>query len=158
MACDEVGGISRNGSMPWPMNKTDLKWFKEHTSGNVVVMGATTWNDPNMPSPLPNRINYVVTNKSYLHENTLSGGNLDDKLHELSLKYEDKIIWVIGGPKVINQCWDSIEEFYLTRIPFNYSCDTFLDLTEIHNRFILGNRFIENDLRFEIWKKRNEDK
>ena len=29
MAVDDKGGISRDGSMPWPKNSSDLKWFKK---------------------------------------------------------------------------------------------------------------------------------
>ena len=38
MAVDEKGGISKGQSMPWPKNSIDLKWFKENTINNVVVM------------------------------------------------------------------------------------------------------------------------
>ena len=49
MAVDEKGGISKGQSMPWPKNSIDLKWFKENTVNNVVVMGRKTWEDPFMP-------------------------------------------------------------------------------------------------------------
>ena len=60
MAVDDEGGISKNGSMPWPKNIEDLKRFKESTINNVVIMGRLTWVDPNMPTPLKNRINVLV--------------------------------------------------------------------------------------------------
>ena len=62
MAVDDEGGISKNGSMPWPKNLNDLKWFKNNTLNNIVIMGRFTWVDPFMPSPLKNRINVLVTN------------------------------------------------------------------------------------------------
>ena len=52
MAIDDEGGISRNGSMPWPKNSEDLKQFKNLTVNNVVIMGKLTWIDPYMPTPL----------------------------------------------------------------------------------------------------------
>ena len=42
MAVDEKGGISKGQSMPWPKNSIDLKWFKENTVNNIVVMGRKT--------------------------------------------------------------------------------------------------------------------
>ena len=63
MAVDDEGGVSKNGSMPWPKNLNDLKWFKNHTLNNIVVMGRVTWIDPFMPSPLDSRINVLITNK-----------------------------------------------------------------------------------------------
>jgi dihydrofolate reductase len=29
LACDESGGVSKNGTIPWPKNLKDLKWFKK---------------------------------------------------------------------------------------------------------------------------------
>ena len=54
MAVDDKGGVSKNGSMPWPKNTADLKWFKNHTINNVVIMGKLTWIDPFMLTPLKN--------------------------------------------------------------------------------------------------------
>jgi len=42
LACDDVGGVSKAGTIPWPKNSKDLKWFKDNTVGNIVVMGSTT--------------------------------------------------------------------------------------------------------------------
>ena len=41
MAVDEKGGISKGQSMPWPKNSIDLKWFKENTINNIVVMAVS---------------------------------------------------------------------------------------------------------------------
>jgi dihydrofolate reductase len=52
LACDDLGGVSKGGTIPWPKNSKDLKWFKKNTTGGVIVMGSTTWEDPMMPGPL----------------------------------------------------------------------------------------------------------
>ena len=63
LACDEDWGIGKAGTLPWPHNPADLKWFKETTSGGVVAMGKATWDSlPN--KPLPNRNNIVITSSS----------------------------------------------------------------------------------------------
>ena len=46
MAVDDIGGVSKSGSMPWPRNSSDLKWFKKNTINGVVIMGKLTWIDP----------------------------------------------------------------------------------------------------------------
>ena len=38
LACDEEGGVSKKGTIPWPKNSKDLGWFKKNTTNNVVVM------------------------------------------------------------------------------------------------------------------------
>ena len=64
MAVDDNGGVSRFGSMPWPKNTDDLKWFKSNTLNQVVIMGRLTWIDSKMPTPLSNRINILITKQS----------------------------------------------------------------------------------------------
>lgn len=64
LACDNKGGVSKKGTLPWPNNSTDLKWFKANTAGHTVIMGSTTWQDPHMPRPLPKRINILATSRS----------------------------------------------------------------------------------------------
>ena len=64
MAVDDMGGVSKSGSMPWPKNSVDLRWFKNNTINNIVIMGKLTWTDLMMPKPLKDRVNILVTNKS----------------------------------------------------------------------------------------------
>ena len=114
MACDNGGGVSKDGTIPWPKNTKDLGWFKKNTINNVVVMGSKTWTDPLMPWPLPNRVNVLATTR----ENEFPGadkyicGDLNKKLKKLKKEYDNKTIWVIGGPNIIEQTRASIEEFY----------------------------------------------
>ena len=48
-AIDASGGIGKDGSLPWPKDSEDLKWFRHNTTGDIVVMGKNTWMDPMMP-------------------------------------------------------------------------------------------------------------
>ena len=157
MATDDKGGISKNGSMPWPKNSSDLKWFKKNTLNSIVVMGRLTWDDPFMPTPLKNRINVLVTNqnkKNYSGADEYIAGEIKDKVLELSTKYTNKNIYIIGGTKVLNQLFELIEEFYLTRIYGDYYCDKSIDLQKIQESMKMIKK-IENDktCHFEIWKR-----
>ena len=70
-AMDENYGIGLNGSLPWPKNSKDFRWFKSNTINSTVVMGRNTWDDPMMPKPLPNRKNIVITSrKMNVYEDT----------------------------------------------------------------------------------------
>ena len=82
LACDDYGGVSKNGTLPWPNNSTDLQWFKSNTAGHVVVMGSTTWDDPHMPRPLPKRTNVLVTSREadYPGANHYINGDLNTQL------------------------------------------------------------------------------
>ena len=157
MAIDEMGGISKGQSMPWPKNSIDLKWFKENTINNVVVMGRKTWEDPFMPTPLISRINVLITNKN---KELIEGadyylsGNVNNEIQNIQSEHIDKDIFIIGGSEVINVTFKIIEQFYLTRIYGNYNCEKFIDLSLIENNLNMIKK-IDGDstCHFEIWEK-----
>ena len=157
MAADDLGGISKKGSMPWPKNSSDLKWFKTKTINSIVVMGRLTWIDPFMPAPLKGRVNVLVTNQGkekYLGADEYLSGNILERVSSLSNKFENKDIYIIGGAEVLNQLFELVEEFYLTRIYGNFKCDKYIDLKKIQESMKMIKR-LENDKNshFEIWKK-----
>ena len=157
MATDDLGGISKNGSMPWPKNSSDLQWFKKNTMNSVVIMGRLTWIDPFMPSPLKGRINVLVTSQDkevYIGADEYLSGDILTRVLSLANKYKDKDIYVIGGAEILNQLFELIEEFYLTRIYGNFDCDKNIDLKKIQGSMKIVNK-IKNDKNshFEIWKK-----
>ena len=61
LAVDLHYGLAKDGMIPWK-SKTDLKFFKDKTINNVVVMGLKTLLSLPKAEPLKNRINIVVTN------------------------------------------------------------------------------------------------
>ena len=159
LACDDAGGVSKDGTLPWPNNSTDLQWFKNNTAGHVVVMGSTTWEDPHMPRPLPKRTNVLVTTRMSKYINPSPDayitGDLNIHLKALENQYPSLITWVIGGPNIVEQSLGVIDEFYISRIPGEYDCDTFLPLGKINALF--ERTWIEEHpgVTFEIWKKRS---
>ena len=156
LACDDTGGVSKDGTLPWPHNTTDLQWFKNNTAGHVVVMGSTTWEDPHMPRPLPKRTNVLVTTRKddYLGADGYISGNLCAELKELEATCPGLIIWVIGGPNIIEQTLGVIDEFYLSRIPGDYDCDTHLPIRKIDTLFKV--KWVEEhpEVKFQIMEKR----
>ena len=158
LACDDKGGVSRDGTLPWPHNSTDLKWFKENTAGHNVIMGSTTWEDPHMPRPLPKRKNYLVTSRKgeFPGADGYISGELTSSVAKIAEDHPGLITWVIGGPNIIEQTLGVIDEFYLSRIPGDFNCDTHLPLRKIECLF--ERTFVDdtNDaVTFEIWKKRS---
>lgn len=155
LACDDTGGVSKNGTLPWPHNSTDLKWFKENTAGHVVIMGSTTWEDPHMPRPLPKRTNVLATSRpaEYPGADKYISGDLNKSVKRIEEEFPSLITWVIGGPKIIEQTLDIIDEFYLSRIPGNYDCDTYLPLQKIEDKFTLTWQEDHLGVMFQIWKK-----
>ena len=157
MAVEEKGGISKGQSMPWPKNSIDLKWFKENTINNNVVMGRKTWEDPFMPTPLKSRINVLITNKN---KELIEGadyylsGNVNNEIQNIQSEYINKDIFIIGGSEIINLTFNLIEQFYLTRIYGNYNCEKFIDVSLIENNLNMIKKIDGNSTcHFEIWEK-----
>ena len=118
-------------------------------------MGSKTWTDPLMPWPLPNRINVLATSreKEFPGADKYISGNLNAELKKLKDEHNNKTIWVIGGPNIIDQTIESVEEFYLSRIPGEYDCDGFLSLDNIEALFEKTWFEKHENVEFQIWKK-----
>ena len=133
MACDEQGGVGLNGKLPWPHIPRDYKWFMDQTYGGVLVMGRSTWDDPQLTHPMPNRISYVVTSRpescpeAYGHLSK----DLLNAIQGLKEQHPEQTIWIIGGVNLIAQTLGIIEQFYLSRIPDIYENDRFLPIDEL---------------------------
>jgi dihydrofolate reductase len=119
-------------------------------------MGSTTWEDPHMPRPLPKRINVLATSRKddYPGADDYINGDLVEQVDLLQKKYLDKEIWIIGGPKIIEQTLDIIDEFYLSSIPGAYACDTFLPIDSIQEKFTEIWKEDHLEVTFKIYEKR----
>ena len=134
-AIDEIGGMGWKGSMPWPNNPDDMKWFKATTQNQIVVMGKRTWESPDMPSPLPGRLNVVFTNNFFEQDEVEQiRGDVCEALKSLQQHNKKKNVFVIGGPNLIEQSRQVLERVYVTRIPGEYLNDTHIDI----NKFLDG--------------------
>ena len=135
MACDAQGGIAKNGTLPWPKNSKDLAWFKQKTQGCTVIMGSKTWNDPFMPSPLPQRRNVVVTSNPDANPGAdeYITSNLIQEILRIEQEHsrKDRPVWIIGGANLVEQTEDIFDAIYLTIMENSYKCDTFIPLKQI---------------------------
>lgn len=162
MAMDYAGGVGKNGTLPWPLIKRDFQWFKENTQGHVVVMGSKTWRDPDMPKPLPDRVNVVVTStpEKYPEAHEYINGDVRQGVLDLEKKYPGLKIWIIGGVGIIQKTWDLLDNFYLSNVPGIYDCDKFLEYSALydddHLDFTLTYREQHDDVAFEIWSRKRE--
>ena len=156
LACDENGGVGNKGTLPWPHIKRDFQWFKQNTLGHVVVMGSSTYLDPDMPKPMPKRKNVVVTSRPEacpLADQHINGDVIKG-VQDIAEQNEDLITWVIGGPNIIEQTLSVIDEFYISRIPGTFECDAHLPMHEIESLFEKSWSEEHEDVTFEVWKKR----
>ena len=137
-AVDDTGSMGYNGSMPWLVNKDDMKWFKSTTTGQAVVMGRTTWDSPDMPSPLPTRLNVVVTSKDIDCDDVVCiNGDILSELRRVQNLRPDIDLYVIGGANILQQLRPALQKLYLTRIPGEFLSDVNIDIGQFLERFKL---------------------
>ena len=156
-AVDKKGGLGKNGTLPWEHDKEDMRWFKNHTSGHIVVMGSNTWIDPKMPKPLPNRICAVVSNQDTKMfpeaQIVIWGGALEESLASLLWHNDDKDIWIIGGAKLIKNTSHLFKQIYLTTFDEDYDCDVSIDTDELLKDFEEQWQSFGKNKIFSVWKK-----
>lgn len=129
-AADDVWGIGKNGTLPWPKNKADLRWFRDCTEGHIVMMGRRTWQDPQMPKPLPNRYNIVVSNKGLGSKDTRPNMVISRDKVKSYLDNIERDVWIIGGAQLLQATLRFVDEIWISRISGNYRCDTHIDISE----------------------------
>ena len=81
----------------------DMKFFRETTMGNVVVMGRKTLESFPGGQPLKKRTNIVLTkDKNYKVKDAIVVNSIEELLEELK-KYNSESIYVIGGESIYRQ-------------------------------------------------------
>ena len=133
-AVDFNGGMGFNGTLPWPHNAEDLQHFKDLTTGQVVVCGRKTWDDPKMPKPLPNRTVYVATHRPVAYATPFSG-DIKEKILAIEQAHPDKKIFVIGGVELLESARSLFDRIYLTHIKGSYKADTRIYVKEFLTGF-----------------------
>lgn len=133
VAVDRNQGIGLNGQMPWPHLSGDMRWFKEKTVGQVVVMGRKTWESIGSRA-LPNREN-IVLSRNYVPSASRQFSFADEALDFCKLYYPNREIFIIGGGAIYEIYKHIVDRFYVTEIDADYGCDTFFDYTYVKENF-----------------------
>lgn len=103
----------------------DMKFFRETTTGKVVVMGRKTLESFPGKKPLKNRTNIVLTaNSGYQVEGAVIVHDLEE-LHKELEKYNSEDIFVIGGESIYRLLADECDTAYITKIEYAYTADAY---------------------------------
>ncbi|MCI8282889.1 MAG: dihydrofolate reductase [Lachnospiraceae bacterium] len=101
----------------------DQKFFRETTTGKVVVMGRKTLESFPGGLPLKNRINIVLTrDRNYKAKDVILVYSLEELREELQ-KYSSEDIYVIGGESIYRQLLDDCDVAHITKIDYAYEAD-----------------------------------
>lgn len=124
VAVDKNWAIGKNGKLLVSI-PADMKFFRETTTGNVVVMGKNTLNSFPNGLPLKNRVNIVMTtNRSFDGKGADVVYSLEEVLEEVK-KYDTDQVYVIGGAAVYEQLLEYCDTAYVTYIDYAYEADRY---------------------------------
>ena len=115
--------LGLNNDLIWHL-PNDLKYFKEKTMNQIIVMGYNTF--VSLGRILPNRKHVVLTfEKIRLPLDVIQFNNLED----LNNYIKDKDVFIIGGASMYKQFIDKADKLYLTEIDDEcIDADTFFPL------------------------------
>ena len=123
-AVDRKGAIGKGGKLPWHY-AADMKFFRETTTGNAVVMGRKTWIA--IGKPLKNRLNIVLSRDTDIEpqESLIVLSDIDSVLSFNNSLTTD--LFVIGGAQIYEAFVPHIEKWIITEVPVTVSgADAFM--------------------------------
>ncbi len=118
---------------------SDMKFFRETTTGKVVVMGRKTLESFPGGQPLKKRTNIVITSDpTYKVKDAVVVSGIEEAVEELK-KYKEDDIYVIGGESIYRQMLPYCKTAYVTKIDHAYAADTFFpNLDEMEDWKLTG--------------------
>ena len=151
VAVDKNGAIGKSGKLPWHYS-ADMKFFKETTTGNAVVMGHNTWRS--LKKPLPNRLNIVLSRKSEIEPQD-SVVVLRDVESVLSLAETlDKDLYVIGGEQVYRSFLPYVDKWIVTEVPLTIEdADAFIPKDYLEGFRAVGSKELEENLIARFYER-----
>ena len=130
---DKEWGIGKNGDMMFSLPK-DMKFFRETTSGNVVVMGGNTLRSFPNGKPLKNRLNIVIS-RGQVRDDCIIVPTMSEFKKEIKNRQNDGDIYVIGGAQIYKELLPYCHEALVTKVDAIGGADTFFPNLDEDERF-----------------------
>ena len=137
--------IGAGNKIPWHLPE-DFKWFKQLTTGNVVVMGRKTFES--IGRPLPNRETVILSRSGFAHPGTRTVASLG----EVPLAGETREVFICGGAEIYAQALAFCSDLFLTVVKRTVEGDAFFPAFE--DRFELVEE-LRDTTEFRILHYRN---
>lgn len=103
----------------------DMKFFRNHTTGHVVVCGRHTLESFPGGVPLPDRTTVVLSrNPDYVVKKAIMARSTEDLFRIIRDRgFDPEEIYVIGGEKVYRELLPYCDTAYVTRVDMSYEAD-----------------------------------
>ena len=123
---------------------SDMKQFRQKTTGHIVVMGRKTLESFPGGLPLKNRRNIVLTsNRNYQVKDAVIVHSEEELKEELK-KYDTDEIFVIGGESIYRMLEPLCDEAFITKIDHSYQADAHFPNLDSDPSWVLKEESEEN--------------
>ena len=140
---DKNWGIGKDGKLLCHLRE-DMKFFREHTLGKVVVMGRSTLESLPKGEPLPDRTNIVLTHRADFSKDGVT------VVHDMM---------IIGGASVYNEMMDMCDKLYVTKVDHEFFADTFIRDIDANPNFKVvwsSEEYEEKGLKYRFFEYRRK--
>lgn len=122
-AVSEDWGIGKDNGLLFNIPR-DMKFFRETTSGKVVVLGRKNLESFPGGKPLKNRTNVILTrNKDFRCDGAVVCSDIPEVL---ALPYDRDEMFVIGGAEIYSQLLEYCDTCYITKVGARANADRFM--------------------------------
>ena len=132
---DREWGIGKANGLMFDI-PADMKFFRETTTGNVVVMGSNTLKSFPGGKPLRNRVNIVLWPGGEERDDCKIVQSLDELFSEIK-KYPQDSVYVIGGAMMYKTLLPYCEEVLVTKVEAVGGADAFFENLDKNKNFTL---------------------
>jgi dihydrofolate reductase len=101
--------IGNGNKIPWHLPE-DFKWFKQMTTGHIIVMGRKTFES--IGRALPNRTTLVLSRSGFVHPDVRT----IQSLREIEPANQSRDVFICGGADVYRQALPLCSDLYLTLV------------------------------------------
>ena len=153
VAVSESWGIGKDNKLLFSL-KEDMKFFKNTTTGKVVVMGKNTY--LSLPKrPLKDRVNIVLSSTEL--EGCVWVTSMDELFAEAG-KYNGDDVFVIGGASMYKQMLPYCDTAYITKVHSDAEADAFFtNLDELPEWQCVEKRDAEDTLPITFCTYKNKN-
>ena len=146
VAAAENGVIGKDNQLLWKLS-SDLKRFKNITSGHYILMGRKTFES--IGKPLPNRTSLIISrNFECDFENCYVFKTISDAIIYAAQQGQEEI-FVVGGGEIYKQTMTLANTIHLTIVHTEIEGDTHFEYDD-SNWKVLHSEFIPKDEKNEF--------
>ena len=158
LCADQNWGIGYQNSLLIQI-PSDMRFFREKTLGNIVVMGRKTLESLPGGRPLPDRDNIILSRDPALRVRGAAVVHEIEELLSLLSDVDPDRVYVMGGAEVYRQLLPYCDTVYVTKVNYAYRADAFFPDLDQDENWILTEESEEQtcfdiDFTFRTYQKR----